>query len=488
MNWVPDRPRRTGSLWPIPLALLALAMLSPARADTLQDALVKTYETNPDLAAEQARLRAVDEEVSEANAKWRPSLSLEADYGLSSSSGKKGANNYNAHSRTWSADIVASQPLLTSGRNAAAKHQAKARVRSAAARLRAREQHILLDAVTVFVDVVRNEAVLDLVRKDIVLLQGLFKDITNRRDQAKATDSDVDQIQAALEAARGQCIANVAELQDSWRAYEQVVGEAPLTVRPDSDGPRVSPCIDARGERLRSTLQMPEKLPAAPASLEAVEKAAQGAVPELDEARAEEEVSRFEVSGAYAQLLPSAALTARLGTSGEEVDPQSLKREASISAGISIPLFNTGAEWSEIRAARERNNQARLKITSAQRQTLRDAVRAWYELVSIRAVRVAIKAQAATVLRAFEGLRAEMSDPKLHRSVTDLLGLRQGYLATQTQLMASNRNEAVAVFQLLAAMGNLNATSLGLPVNVYNPDANLKAQANRFIGDTIQGE
>jgi len=187
-------------------------------------------------------------------------------------------------------------------------------------------------------------------------------------------------------------------------------------------------------------------------------------------------------------LLPTAEITARLGTSGEEFDPTSITREASIGAEFVIPIFNNGSEWSEIRAARERNNRARLSITSSQRQITRDAVRAWYDLVSIRAIRAVNKMQAASVQRAFEGLRKEMADPKLHRSMTDLLGLRQAALGTRSLLIASDRDEAVALYRLLASMGKLNAAFLQLPVQVYDAEANTKTQAKRVIGDSIQGE
>jgi len=71
---------------------------------------------------------------------------------------------------------------------------------------------------------VRNEAVLDLVREDIALLQSLLKEFTDRHDANKATDSDVDQILASLEAARAECLAHHATLQNSWRSFEQIVG------------------------------------------------------------------------------------------------------------------------------------------------------------------------------------------------------------------------------------------------------------------------
>ncbi|MFM9864243.1 MAG: TolC family protein [Micropepsaceae bacterium] len=453
---------------------LPLLFSHAARSETLEEALVKTYTTNPDLAAERAAVRATDEQVSKARAKWRPSLNAVADYELSSESEKKGATHYDSRSRSWSADLVAKQPLFTGGRNGAARRIADANVQAARARLRGKEQHILLEAASAFATVVRNEAILDLVRGDIVLLQDLLKEIGARQDTGKATDSDVDQVQASLEAARAVCIAHDAALQNSWRSYEQVVGEPPVIVSPAGDAANVSPCVDARGARRKSALVMPEKLPRVPAALDEVEQAAQGNLPQLDAARAEEEASRGDVSAAYAELLPHAGLTASIGTSGEEVDPQSLSREATVSATLRIPLFNTGAEWSEIRAARERANQARLEITSAQRRAMRDAYAAWYDLVSVRAVRAVSKVQAQTVLRAFQGLRKEMADPKLHRSVTDLLGLRQVYLATQIALMDSNKGEAVSVFRLLAATGKLNAKELNLPVEIYEAETNLK--------------
>ena len=141
------------------------------------------------------------------------------------------------------------------------------------------------------------------------------------------------------------------------------------------------------------------------------------------------------------------------------------------------------AERAAMRATDEEIAQARSKWMPSL-----NADGAWYDLVSVRAVRAVNKAQAQTVLRAFNGLRAEMTDPKLKRSVTDLLGLRQVYLLTQIALIESNREEAVSVFKLLAAIGRLNAFELKLPLEPYNPDVNLKRQANRFIGDTIHGE
>ena len=469
-------------------ASLTLAGAAFAAETPLVETLTKTYQTNPDLAAERARVREVDEGVAQANAKWRPSVSLEAEVERSSDHLKAGFAKFDTKSQNWSAEVVATQPLFTAGRNGIERDLALARVKAARARLRITEQKVLIDAVVAHADAARNEMVLDLVRGDIALLQSLLKDASDRRDAKQATDSDVDQTLAALEAARAECLARLATLQDSLRAYEQIVGEPPPVASPPGETAQVNPCVDARGDRLRSTVVLPVDLAPAPATLHDVEKAAQEDVPELDEARAEEEASRHDVSAAYAELLPHASLTASVSLSGEEFDPQSREREASVSAQLTVPIFNTGAEWSEIRAAREANNRAKLTIVSRQRQVMRDALHAWYDLVSIRAVRSVNKVQVETLLRAFEGLRKEIADPKLKRSVADLLDLRQAHLGAQTQLVNSQHDEAIAIYRLMAATGNLNAEFLKLPVDRYDPAVNLREQADKLIGDSIQGE
>jgi outer membrane protein len=139
-----------------------------ARSETLKEALVKTYTTNPDLAAERAALRAKDEEVSKARAMWRPSLNAEASYELSSESEKKGAVHYDSRSRNWSAELVAKQPLFTGGRNGAQRRIADAHVQAARARLRGKEQRFLKRRARLRPSCAMR-AILDLARGDITL-------------------------------------------------------------------------------------------------------------------------------------------------------------------------------------------------------------------------------------------------------------------------------------------------------------------------------
>jgi outer membrane protein len=56
------------------VTILLFAPGAPARAETLADALVRTYQNNPQLNSERARLRGVDESVPQALAGYRPQI------------------------------------------------------------------------------------------------------------------------------------------------------------------------------------------------------------------------------------------------------------------------------------------------------------------------------------------------------------------------------------------------------------------------------
>ena len=54
--------------------------LSGARAQSLIEALSRTYNSNPDLLAQRALLRQTDETLAQAVANWRPRVSLSVEY------------------------------------------------------------------------------------------------------------------------------------------------------------------------------------------------------------------------------------------------------------------------------------------------------------------------------------------------------------------------------------------------------------------------
>src|SRR5690348_11557792 len=86
----PDRPAVGRPRWTPSIGLLAGAALViatvPARAQTLTDALAEAYNTNPQLLAQRALLRATDEQVPQALSFWRPTVNFTGQIGITTGS------------------------------------------------------------------------------------------------------------------------------------------------------------------------------------------------------------------------------------------------------------------------------------------------------------------------------------------------------------------------------------------------------------------
>ena len=58
---------------------LGFAVSAPGWAQTLEEAMIAAYLTNPDLEAQRAALRATDELVPQALSDWRPTVAIQSD-------------------------------------------------------------------------------------------------------------------------------------------------------------------------------------------------------------------------------------------------------------------------------------------------------------------------------------------------------------------------------------------------------------------------
>src|ERR1700730_12342739 len=77
--------RRIANLASIAGVVVGLTAVS-TQAQTLTDALAEAYNTNPQLLAQRALLRATDEQVPQALSFWRPQVTFTGQVGLNTSS------------------------------------------------------------------------------------------------------------------------------------------------------------------------------------------------------------------------------------------------------------------------------------------------------------------------------------------------------------------------------------------------------------------
>jgi outer membrane protein len=426
-------------------AVLCL-LSSGAFADTLQDALIKAYQTNPTLAGARAGQRALDENVPVARAQRLPGVSGSVGY----------SENIEAFpgaspARRGSIGIGVDVPLYAGGALRSAIRSAESRVAAGQANLRGVESDLFAAVVTVYMDVLRDEAVVELNRSEIRLLRVNLEATRDRFQVGDLTRTDVAQSEARLALAQGRMEAAEAQLIVSRETYIRVVGGEPGQLAP------------------------PPALPNLPASVgQAVETALQDN-PDLIGVNAGRKSAEYDVITSKGQRLPrvTGVLDSSYGTyigSGPALSPNS---QRNVVAGVqaTIPIFQGGALGAQIRQSQARLSQSMELVIEVERAVIaqsRSTYASWKASDSvIQSTEIAVKANTL----ALEGVRAENSVGT--RTILDILDAQQELLNSQVQLVTARRNAYVAGFQLLAAMGHAEYADLGLDGGaLYNPNTN----------------
>src|ERR1700727_3493862 len=161
---------------------LAAAGFGSARADTLEWALVQAYQNNPSLNAQRASLRATDENVPQALSGYRPKLSVTANGGYDYSSTLAHTvvqsvfpntvqyTNFAEPYEQRGVAATATQTLYNGNQTANRVRQAESQVMGARETLRVTEQQVLLDSATAYMNLLRDQAILELNRRNVEVL------------------------------------------------------------------------------------------------------------------------------------------------------------------------------------------------------------------------------------------------------------------------------------------------------------------------------
>lgn len=446
--------------------LMAYAMLAslpqPASAESLREALSSAYTYNPRIDAERARLRATDEEVARANSGYRPRASANADVGVQHSETRpSSAANGTTAERGYSINL--SQNLFNGFQTTNAVNEAEAGVRAGRETLRDVERAVLLEAVTAYMDVVRDQAVVRLQENNVKVLTRELKATKDRFSVGEVTRTDVAQAEARRAGAVSALDAARANLKTSRASFERVVGHPPSNVTDPGPPNRYLP--KSLGEA-QSIGEQENAL--------------------IIAALYREQAARYTVDRIRGELLPSAQLEAQWA---ERFDPSRTLQEseqASITGRVSIPIYQGGEVSARVRQAKH-THVSRLQEVEQVRTEVRAAVTsAWSQLQAAVAQVQSDRLQVEANQTALTGVREE--EKVGQRTLLDVLNAEQELLNAQVQLVTDERNLVVAGYTLLSAVGRLDANQLGVAANVYDPEVHYHEVRRKWFGLSITHE
>ncbi|MCS6778753.1 MAG: TolC family outer membrane protein [Geminicoccaceae bacterium] len=443
--------------------LVAALLAAPwsSRAETLEEALVEIYVGNPELAAGRARLRAVDELVPQATAGWRPTIT--ADAGIEGVSGQAKSSVTGLQQdidRTGRRiGIQARQNLYAGGATTAATSRAENLVRAERANLLALEQRVLLDGIDAYTAVWRDRAVLDLALNNEQRLRRQLQATRDRFQVGEVARTDVAQAEARLSRARADVEAAKANLAGSVAFYQRVVGKEP------------------------GRLARPARLTALPKSL-AEARAMAANNPQVIAGTFALAAARDDVDVSFSSLLPSVDLVARAERQEEPQATLSWSRAATLGVTVTIPLYQGGAEYARVRAARQTVEQRRNDLEAAHRTVQQNVAAAWDRLLAATAAIQALRAEVRANDIALQGVQEENLVGA--RTVLDVLDAEQELFSSRVNLVRAEREEILASFQLKAAVGELTVEGLSLKVERYDAERNYRVTRDRLFGLSIE--
>jgi len=453
-------------------AMGCLVGATQATADTLDSSLAQAYNNNPSLNAQRAALRATDENVPQALSGYRPKISLTGNEGANYAGTVAHATNQsvfpNVTSTTTSGvdynsrgfGATATQTLYNGFQTANRVRQAESQVMGARETLRVTEQQVLLDGATAYMNLLRDQAILELNRRNVEVLTEQLKQTRDRFNVGEVTRTDVAQAESRLAAGRSSLLGAQSNYVTSQANYRRVIGIEPGKLAPGTPVDRLSPSTLGTAVSQGQT-QSPSVL----AAMYGVD------------------VAELLVKVSEGALYPNLALTASISKNWDPVYNVDKQTIASAVGTLTIPLYQGGGEYSTIRQSKETLGQQRLNLDVNRDQARATVVQSWGQLDATKAQIEATTAQVNAAEIALNGVREEARVGQ--RTTLDVLNAQQELVNARVALVTAQHDRVVASYTLLAAVGGLSAQRLGLGVTVYDPQIHYQQIRDAWVGVRI---
>jgi outer membrane protein len=468
---LPRGARRRGRSpggWASWVASAAAALLlapTSASAQTLTESFAYAYNNNPQLLAQRALLRATDESVPQALSNWRPTVNFTgaAGYnrgGFEEPDAVTGASTPTTFSNfiSKSLDLKVTQPVYRGGRTESATRQAINTVEAARAQTLAVEITVFQAVAQAYLDVVRDQTLVEVARNNEAVLRKQLDATRDRFRVGEVTRTDVAQAESSLAQATAQRIQAEGNLENSRANFARAVGHPP------------------------GRLIMPRERPVLPATREEALSLATNDNPNVISASFTELAARDNVDFVRGQLLPQVSIVGDLNRSyAPSFTLRNTRQDtASVTAQVTMPLYEGGFIYSQTRAAQQTVGERRSQVDDARRAAVQTATQAWETLQANRAAIASFGSAVRAAQIALEGTQQEALVGS--RTVLDVLIAEQQLFTTQSQLVTAEHDAALQEYILAAATGRLIAPELKLPVQLYDMERHYKSVKDKWLG------
>lgn len=436
------------------ISLSAVLLSTTVQAETLEEALAYTYVANPTILSQRAYLRSVYEKITQSFSGYKPTLSGEASYGYSYTRTKSSPVFDEEESMPFSFGVSAVQPVFSGFGTSASVKAVKAQFEAERANLRDVEQSSMINAVVAYTDVIRALAVLKLNQNNEAVLQRQLEYTQDRFRVGELTKTDVAQAEARHAGAVASRISAEGDLKVAYAVYQKVIGKMPDKIfEPEVPAAKLPQTLD-------DALEIALKSNPAVQSAEMQAKSAQNAI---DVAQADYYPS-VDIQASYKNMKAGAHGSYDLGY-GTVDTGRAREEDSSVMLVMDVPLYRAGNTASKVRESKYIAGQARININAVKRDVVRATTQAWENYQSTQASLASLEEQVKASALALEGVRYE--EQAGTRTILDVLNAEQELLDARVSVVTAKKNLIDASYQLIASMGLMTPSGLGLDIARY---------------------
>ncbi|WP_161992621.1 TolC family outer membrane protein [Aureimonas leprariae] len=458
---------------------------SAADAETLNGALARAYRNNQSLNIARTQLRATDENVPQAKSGLRPFVSGVGTLTGQQSYTASGDGIADDHTRANSAGfgIQLNQTLFDGFQTPNNVRSAEAQVKAAQQNLANTEQNTLTDTVSAYMNVLRDRQIATLRRQNLAFLEEQVRASQARFDVGEGTRTDVAQAESQRALATALLNSALSQVASSEATYFQIIGDAPRDLAPGKSlGGSILPVSVGQAANVSQ-----REHPAILATLYAVDAAA------------------YQVKSQEGQALPQLSLQAQVqnqyqlqdstntGPTGRPSVPSDLpgvrrtpdvltsnELSATVTAQLTIPIYQGGLVASQVRQAKETLGQRQIEVDQTRDQVRAAVTTAWAAREAARANVTGYDAQVRAARLALNGVIEERNVGQ--RTTLDVLNAQADVITAQILLVGAQRDEVVTSYTLASAVGRLSADRLKLKAPIYDANEHYKAVKNKWSG------
>ncbi|MFN7038716.1 MAG: TolC family outer membrane protein [Alphaproteobacteria bacterium] len=452
--------------------ILLKSFLTPAlvSATTLEEALIQTYNTNPNMLADREESKANDEVIIQAIAEFLPNISSGIRRSKNFSNAKISNENlqknlYDRTDYTNHQEITLEQSLFNGGASLLQIKIAKKFIEASRAQLAEKEQKVFLNAINAYINVLSTAEKVKIYQNSVELLKKHLESIEDRFALNDVTRTDLGQAKARFSQSLSELTKAQGAHTNAKNTYEAIVG--------------------LKAENLETLKDIEDT----PPSLDDAIKLSLVNNPSIISARLMTDIEANKILQNVTRFAPRVTLQASLSRdispnysySYEVNRPIEIKtRNKQATINLELPLYQKGLEYQAVRKQKHLYQKSKNELQAENNKLINETMKTWEDINLYNSI---LKASIDGIESATIALEGVTQEAQLgQRTTLDVLETEQELLKSQLTALDARYNKIMNIYALKSHLGILTARSMNLSTTIYDPKVHYDKIKFKIIG------